>query len=281
MTATDFANLYVKQSEDEKITPYEDGIGFSIVRNYAPNTKYYKDGMKMFFHLRLKNDNSVAGSLDMVKEDKEYGGKYTIIMDDDYKKGTTGIDYFGNDDGFLFQSETKKIFYASENKNFTINEFVDLLVKNHLSDRLFWKRKNDYAISVFLKYFFWLSDKNYDRIQVMLDRHRPEQEKKYNKGDEKNIEPFFKYFYISKNILFSSLFIGFFASLLIPFLFCIEDFSLSNPTIILFFFLVLFLLEKISVWMNNKIEQFFKGRNNFISESMDYLYKNSFRIKIF
>jgi len=281
MTAADFANFYVKQNVDEKITPYANAVGLSLVRNYAKDLKFYKDGMKMFFHLRLNEDNSVTGSLDMVKKDKEYDDKYVIITDDKYKKGTTGIDYFDKEDGFTFRIESKKIFYALDNRSFTMNEFVDLLEKNHLSDRLFWKRKNNYAVNVFLKYFFWLSDKNYDQVQVMLDRHRPEQEKKYNKGDEKEFEPFFKYFHISKNILFSSLFIGFLASLIITFLFYIEDFSLSNPVIILFFFLVLFLLEKISVWVDKKLKQFFKGEINFISKLMDYLYKNSFRLKIF
>lgn len=276
MTSNEFVKLYAKSELDELVTPFTNGIGFSLVRKYKQGSEYYEDDKRLFIKLLLSDDNLVNGSVNMVDSDKEKTGSYRIATDNKYKKRVTNF-HFGNEEKIFLNDG--KVLYKSRELSFTINDFVEIMVNNHLSDRVFWRRKLNYLIDIFLKLIFWLSDKHYEKIDAMMEIHSIRRKDEHNKDDEKSIEPFFKYFFITKNILFSLLLVAFSFSILLTYLFCSRDFSMSNPSVILFFFLILFSIEKLSILLDKKIKAFFKKETNFIYQLHSYQFNESFKLK--
>lgn len=253
-------------------------MGFTLIRKYKEGSKYQKDDKRIFIRLYLMNEK-VNGGAEMVDTDKEGSNSYRFVKDSQYRKKVTNF-RFGMEEDITFDVDKNKIFYKSKKLFFTLNEFINILVNNHFSDRLFFRRNLNNIVKLFLRFIFWLSNKHYDHIKIMLEIHHLSQKDEYDKDDEKKIEPFFKYFYISKNILFSFFLIAFPLSLLLTSIYYIKDFSISNPTLILFFFLTLFIFEKLSVFLDKKIKAFFKKEVNFISRLHDSQFSESFKLKI-
>lgn len=297
MSKEDFLKLYIKQEADNAITLFDNEIGFSLIRDYPQNTLYYKDGRKMFIKLAILK-GKIFYSVDMTKPEQRNEEKisYTITEGNEYHKKVTNF-YSDNEEPYVFDEGIKKIVFPEKNKNFTLNEFIEVLVRNHLSDRLFSKRILNSISELLLKFIFWLSDKNYEKVRVSIDKYHFSRDNQPIKEDEKSIEPFFKYFYISKNTIFALLLFTFLLAILsaiFPNILCMRkiwpfgEFSLSNPFVVLFFFLILFLCEKFSVWLNNKIKEFFKDdrqsfqkkKINFIERLHNYQYQNKFNLKL-
>ena len=299
MNKEDFFKLYTKQENDNSITSFDSEIGFSLIRDYPKNTPYYKDGKKMFIKVAILK-GKLFYSVDMTKSEQinEEEKSYIISQGEEYpKKITNFYSVLDGKESFIFDQSTKKIIFKPKEKSFTLNEFVEILVLNHLSDRLFLKRILDSIVESVLKLLFWLSDKHYEKIQVSIDKYHFGRDNQPAKEDEKNTEPFFKYFDISKNTIFALLLFTFLLVILFaifPNILCIKkiwpfgEFSLSNPFVILFFFLILFSCEKLSIWLNNKIKEFFQDdkhsfqekKVNFIERLHNYQYQNKFELKL-
>lgn len=191
MNAQDFANLYIKQDVDEKVTFFNREIGISIVREYPKGTPYQKDGKKMFIKVAILN-NSLFYSVDMVKPEKRGEGYSYILVDGrEYKKNITNYisDNAGNE--FIFDQNLRKIIHVKTKKEFNINQFVDILEFNHLSDCLFWKRKFNYLASNILKIFFWLVEYHYDHLKTSMDLYHFKKGEKEFPTKEKESDPFF------------------------------------------------------------------------------------------
>lgn len=297
MNKEDFLQLYVKQEADNAITAFDNEIGFSLIRDYPKNTLYYKDGKKMFIKLAILQ-GKIFYSVDMTKPEKNSEDKisYTITEGNEYSKKVTNF-FSDNQEPYVFDESINKIVFPEKNKNFTLNEFIEILVRNHLSDCLFSKRIWNSMAELLLKFLFWLSDKNYEKVRVSIDKYHFSRDNQPIKEDQKSIEPFFKYFYISKNTIFALLLLTFLLAILsviFPDVLCVQkiwpfgEFSLSNPFVILFFFLILFSCEKFSIWLNNKIKEFFKNDEhsfqkkeiNFIERLHNYQYQNNFNLKL-
>lgn len=295
MNNEDFLKLYIKQDTDDLITPFSNEIGFSLIRNYPKNTPYYKDGKKMFIKVALLK-GKIFYSVDMTKPEQRQGElvNYIITEGEEYRKKITNF-FSDNQEPFIFNDGTKKIIFGPKNKSFTLNEFVEILVLNHLSDHLFFKRILNSIAGLVLKFLFWLSDKYYEKIQVSMDKYHFSRDNQSIKEDEKKVEPFFKYFYISKNTIFALLLLTFLLAVISVFfpntifmgrIWPFGEFSLSNPFVTLFFFLILFSCEKLSIWLNRKIKEFFekesfqKKKINFIERLHNYQYQNKFKLKL-
>jgi hypothetical protein len=297
MNKEDFLKLYIKQEADNAITLFDNEIGFSLIRDYPKNTPYNKDGRKMFIKLAILQGKTFY-SVDMTRPEQRNEEKisYTITEGNEYTKKVTNF-YSDKQEPYIFDETIKKIVFPAKNKNFTLNEFIEILVRNHLSDRLFFKRILNSVAEFLLKFLFWLSGKNYEKVRVSIDKYHFSRDNQPVKEDEKIIEPFFKYFYISKNTIFAILLFTFLLaifSVIFPDILCVRkiwpfrEFSLSNPFVVLFFFLVLFSCEKFSIWLDNKIKEFFKDdrhsfqekKVNFIECLHNYQYQNNFNLKL-
>lgn len=301
MKAQEFVNLYTQQEWDETITPFENEVGFSLIRFYPKNTLYYKDDKRMFIKVAIL-DRGLFYEVNMTKPEKRGETTGYVIKDgEEYRKKVTGF-MSSNDNEFAFDEASKKIVHIPTKKPLSLNEFIDVLEGNHLSDRLYFKRILNTLADRTLKVFFWLSDKHYEKIHVSLDRSRFTREHRADttKEELKSIEPFFKYFYISRNMIFGTLLLVFLLALLVA-LFptyiplghawhtLFGEFTLSNPLLILFVFLVLFTSEKISVWLNTSINRFLKPEQNhfakspkesFIAKLHDFQYHSKFNLKL-
>lgn len=287
MNSEEFKNLYSMKDSDESITPFTNEAGFSLIRKYPEGTSYHKDGRRMFIKVALL-ERGFFYEVNMTKpEKKEETTSYILTDGKEYKRKITN--FFSDDSEFTFDNTTKKVIHQPTRKSFSIDEFIEILVANHLSDRLFFKRIwNEFANRI-LKFLFWLSDAHYERVKTAIDKYR------YDKGEipspkeeKKNIEPFFKYFYISKNILFAILLITFPSAVFLGHLWAYGDFSLSNPSLVLFFFLILFSCEKFSIWLDKKIKEFImppkdfftEKKVNFLEKMHNYQYQNRFKLKL-
>lgn len=287
MDSEEFVKLYTRQDSDEIITPFQNEAGFSLIRCYPKDTPYYKDGRRMFIKIGAL-DRGFFYSVNMTKPEKRGESVDYVLTDgEEYRRKLTN--FFSDGSEFVFDKTTKKVIHQPSGKGFTMNEFVEILVANHLSDRLFFKRIWNELANRTLKFLFWLSDARYERVQTAIDKyHYDKGENPLPKDEKKNIEPFFKYFYISKNILFSILLITFPSALFLGYLWVYGDFSLSNPPLILLFFLILFLCEKVSVWLDRKIKEFImppkslfnERRINFLEKMHDYQYQNKFQLRL-
>lgn len=298
MTSDEFLKLYTKQNLDDSVTSFSNDVGFSLVRNYPKDTPYHKDGKKMFIKVAILNDGRFFYSVDMTKPEQREGQQigYIVSEGSEYKKKITNF-FSDTQEPFAFNENTNRIIFKPKNKSFTINEFVEILVLNHLSDRLFFKRILNSLVDKILVLVFWLSDKHYEKIRVSIDKYHLGRDNQPSKEDEKNVEPFFKYFYISKNTIFASLLLTFLLAILavlFPNTECLKniwpfgEFSLSNPFVVLFLFLILFSCEKLSIWLNKKIKEFFendsfsfkKKKINFIEHLHNYQYQNRFKLRL-
>src|SRR3989344_3344383 len=140
MSNDEFVKLYTKQDIDDSVSSFSNEIGFSLIRSYPKDTPYFKDGRKIFIKIALLKDK-LFYSVDMTKPEQREGEpvSYVIKEGEEYRKKTTNF-FSDNQEPFIFDDSTKKIVYQPKNKSFSLNEFVEILVLNHLSDRLFFKR---------------------------------------------------------------------------------------------------------------------------------------------
>lgn len=283
----ELTKLYTLQGSDESITPFQNETGFSLIRFYPKDTPYYKDGRRMFIKIAAF-DRGFFYSVEMTQPEKEGEmTNYIITEGKEYKRKVTN--FFSDGSEFAFDSTAQKVIHQPTSKSFTMNEFVGILAANHLSDRLFFKRILNELANRVLKFLFWLSDARYERVQTAIDKyHYSKGENPPPKDEKKNIEPFFKYFYISKNVLFAVLLITFPSAIFLGHLWKYGDFSLSNPSLLLLFFLVLFSCEKFSIWLDKKIKEFLmpqknhfaEDKINFMEKLHNYQYNNKFNLKL-
>lgn len=299
MDAQEFTNLYSKHDSDETITPFQNETGFSLIRNYPKDTQYQKDNLKMFMNIGVVESGLFYG-VDMTKPELR-GEKmeYIIIDSEKYKRKITNFLSDSRNPEFSFDSTKGEILHIKTNKILTLDMFVEILFTNHLSDRLYWKRKAGVLVNIILKGFFWLSDRHYEKVKVSLDKYYYERDNTPLPKVQESFEPFFKYFCISKNLIFTMLVTTFLIAILASVFPCkfplkslwtslFGDFLLSNPFVVLLFFLGLFSFEKLSVYLNTKIGDFLKPekqvfskrKENFIEKLHNYQYKNSFDLKV-
>lgn len=257
-----------------------------MIRFYPKDTPYYKDGRRMFIKIGAL-DRGFFYSVNMTKPEKRGESVDYVLTDGEgYRKKLTNFLSDGSE--FTFDNITQRILHQPTSKSFTMNEFMEILVVNHLSDRLFFKRILNEIANRVLRFLFWLSDSHYERIQTAIDKyHYGKGEVPPPKDEKKNIEPFFKYFFISKNVLFAILLVTFPAAIFLGHLWKAGEFSLSNPSLVLLFFLVLFSCEKFSIWLDKKIKEFImppkslftERKINFLEKIHDYQYQNKFNLK--
>lgn len=297
ITSELFFNLYQRTSKDEEIVKISDAPGITIIRKYDETTKYFKDGKKISVKFYIR-DGYINGGVDMAQKNEE--GGYTIYdSTKPYKHPYTNF-FFSKDENIVFNNNEQIIIIKRKNKiyKFNVNDFVDLLIKNHLSDRLFWKRKINKLKIYFLTFIFWSIDQKYDWINYYHKVHDKDKKLSLNVTNSINIElpaplaidPFFKYFNIYRKILFCCIFtitvvlyyfydkanccnsLNIFYSL-----FKAENFTITNPIFLFSFFIVLSLLHYLSAYLKAKIHD----KDGLIYKLHESSLNNSFSLKIY
>jgi len=262
ITSQILASLYNKKDDDENIFELTDKPGVHIIRKYKSGTKPAQDNRRMFITLYVKESGLVNGGVDMVEAKEEDGSGYSIVFDD--QKGNRNFlhkkyaNFFFDDGEEVFFDFNDQKILLRKNK-YSVNEFVDILVKNHSSD-MFRKSR----IMIFLKnYFileplFWLVGADYKDDNVRINFLLQERVTVYKESDAKVEavkEPFFKYFNIYKNTLV------FFSVMILNPLFWLsilsdtDHFNIANPFLLFTAFLFFAVLEKISDYLFLNIKQ--------------------------
>ncbi len=286
MNPQDFSRLYTKQPHDETVTPFQNEVGFSLVRSYPVGTVYHKDGRRMFIKIAVLKSGFFYG-VNMTNPQK-FGGSETVeyVITDGEEYGKKVTNFMSDGTEFVFDEASKTVSHQPTGKKFTLNDFVEILITNHLSDRLFWKRKKNAAASLILKFLFWLSDKRYDWVKTAVDKSEAKRTHVHSEEKEGDVDPFFKYFLISRNTLFLGLIIASLTAIVVERCKIVDEFTVANPLIVLAFFLFLSVCEKISIWLNTKIKEFFKPQQfyddkpNFIEKLHEYQFQNKFNLTL-
>lgn len=297
MNTDNLIDLYKKECFDETITKFENEAGFSVIRFYPKDTIYYEDGRRMFIKIGLL-ENGFFFEINMTKSIERNGKtEYIILHGDEYKGATTN--FFSDGEEFTFNEGTGKVVHLKTKKVFSLNEFINILEANHLTDRAYWGKKLRFLSNFLLEVVFWFADKHYEKVRVSMDRYTFARENNKQIYEEsKAIEPFFKYFRISKNLIFSVLSFSFLVLVLIlifwehiiPTLWpsSLGEFTVSNPVVILVVFLALFSAEKISVFLDKNINEFLmpnsnnfnKTKENLIEKMHNFQYQNKFNVSL-
>lgn len=277
----EFKALYAKQKRDLEVTSFaDDVVGFSLVRKYMENTEFFVDRNLMFIRIFLEGE-FVCGGVEMVSSKNHKDGRYFLIDTNKYKRKVTGF-LFGREEDIVFDLESKKIYSKKEKRSVSINEFIDILVKNHLSDKLSFKRKISVVVRMILIFIFWISDRKYDIMDFFQSDISRSQTQK---PAEKMIDPFFKYFKVSRNILLVLTVVIFLALLFLQHHMQSDSFSVSNPIFIFCFFALLFISEKISILLEMKIHECINDKEkkvNFIFRLHSFLHgygRHFFKLK--
>ena len=295
ITSEIFLNLYQRTSKDEEIVKISDAPGITILRKYDENTKYFNDGKKILIKFYLSN-GYISGSIDMVHKNED--GSFTSFdSSKPYKSHFTNF-FFNKSENIIFDEINQKIIIKRKNKKLSVNDFVELLIKNHLADRLFWKRKINKLKVYFLSFIFCLTGQRYDWLSYyhkIRDGDRKLYANQINKSDTDlpdilEIDPFFRYFKIFRKILF--IYIIFITIMLFYLfyqvniencylngfnsLFKIENLSIANPLLLFPFFISLFILHYLSSYLKKIINK----KDGFIHKLHESSLNYSFTMKI-
>ena len=252
MNSSELHGLYNKIDRDVSIYELNDYVGLQVIREYPSSFKKLL-GSKMFINFYLlEEDNKffIQGSVDIVKENKEYGASSWSI---ETSKGLIiqkPTNYsFRKSENILFIQGVNRIFF--KDKYFTVNEFIDILEKNHLKDMFLLSRFSNLIKIILLHILFFLVDSKYEKFKWIFKEGNLNPEEV--KPASKNPDPLFHYFFIYKNILglFMLLFIffSFYLSVKISY----DYFTVSNPFILIFALFLLYVLEKFSFWLHKII----------------------------
>lgn len=253
ITSNILASLYSKVEDDENIFELTDKPGIHIVRKYRRGTKPAQDNRRMFITLYVKEDGLINGGIDMVEAKEEDGSGYSIVFDD--QKG--GVNFLHKKYANFFFDEGERVSFDLNDQKillrknkYSVNEFVDILVKNHSSDMF---RKSRIMVSLknyfILEPLFWLAGADYKDDNVRMNFLLQEKVTVYKESDakiEEAKEPFFKYFSIYKNTLIFSIIMILNPLFWLSFLSGADHFNLTNPFLIFTAFLFFAILEKIS-----------------------------------
>lgn len=150
ITSKKIISLYTKK-RNEKVIALGDAPGITIIKPYPKNVPEKSD-FRMFVRFYLLENNIVHWGVNMIEQDTGY------IRED--KKYLTSFSLEPSD-WIIFDVSNNKIMIKRwlRRHKFTVNQFVDLLTKNHLKNRNINMIVREKIKIYFLQLIFWLVDK--------------------------------------------------------------------------------------------------------------------------
>lgn len=243
---------YTQHPDDQEITSFTHGDGFSILRSYPKKFGISRRDAKMLIRLFFSN-GKFEFSIVVTRKNPE--GTFDILSPLKYQVRNITSNF--DKPIYQFNPKTYRIINVLSRKEFGVNSFIDeVLVKRHVSGK--WLASFSRGLSkLILILVFWLTGNIYDSNEVFKVRFSgryPSDAKEYKLGgrevhfDIKRFEdPFFKRFYFHNNLLFA------FSTMVIGISFYVYhkkhhvfDFNVANVSTIICAFIVLYALEFIS-----------------------------------
>lgn len=248
ITSSRIHSLYNQIERDNHIFELSDYPGIQIVRKYQASSKGLVD-KRMFIRFALLSEEGqwhVEGGVDIVKnKGSEQGSGWTI----EFPKGTfvqRPTNYnFGKSEEIYFDTKQSKIIF--KNRNYSLNEFIDLLEKNHLKDMFLWSRITSIMKLCFLHIVFFLSDSRYKKFNYIFNKQENLSTLKEDvRPASEKADPLFHYFYIYKNLLGFTILVSLVPLFIISTYLPDSYFTVSNPFLLFSALFMLFFLEKMS-----------------------------------
>ena len=168
------SDLYIRSNDDENVFALIDSIGINIIRKYKKDTIPARKNYRMFIRLFITATNTVRGGVDVVKDnsDESNPGFPLVFEEDDtliniFRRKYTSFTIDGKEK-IEFSSKTNEIIFR--NREFSINQFVELLVYNHVHDMFFRSRILNYLKNFFvLEPAFYLANLNYRDLKTRFN----------------------------------------------------------------------------------------------------------------
>lgn len=254
ITSSYIHGLYTKIQRDEYIFELNDYPGIQIIRKYESSLKDMLE-KRMFIHFHLREENNewhVEGGIDVVKnKTNEKDNGWTM----EFPKGVLSQKptnyFFGKSENILLDTNGDKVVF--KNTKYSLNDFIDLLEKNHLRDMFLLSRFTNLTKFGFLHILFRLCDSRYKKLNYIFNRkeHQTNLQQEVIEAPSKQSDPFFKYFFIYKNMIGTAIILSltplFYLSICLP----SSYFTISNPFLLFSVLLYLFFLEKLSNFLFN------------------------------
>ncbi len=244
-------NSYTQHPDDQEITSFTHGDGFSILRSYPKKFGISRRDVKMLIRLFFSN-GKFEFSIVVTRKNSE--DRFDILSPLKYRVRNI-VSNFDNPT-YQFNPTTHRIINVLSREEYNIEKFVDkVLIKKHLSANFFAPLKR-YLSKQILRTVFWLTDNKYDFIETektrlrgwySIDEKNVTEQTKTVPHPESTIHPFLKIFKIPKNLLFVSSIIIVAVSTWLYIKYSYKfDLDLSNVSTIIYIFILFFLLEFIS-----------------------------------
>ncbi len=259
ITSNNLFNLYTRGSRDEDVFKIDEGgVGLQIIRKYKTEQK---EDVLMFISFYLKDEIVVGGVKRVKSPNVDEHKSYQIIFND----GKDYLNYhFNKSDNVKFDFSKQKILFSK--KEFSLNDFIDLLENNHLRSVSFSGNIKEILFKTFDKLFpFFLPKGNIYNIQG-VERSRADMPK----------DPLFEYFYIDKRYLFLLFLIGLYPLFRLSQFLNPNWFTITNPFLLFLVLVIFFLLEILTNFMYKNPDLLFELRWKLLS----WLSSNNFKLKI-
>ena len=178
----------------------------------------------------------------MVSKDEMFGGWKIETNDGLFRKPSNFS--FREQEDVVFDTAAERVIF--QKKKYSIDEFINLLERNHARDMFFYSRIANLFKLVFLHVLFFLVDKKYKRFDYFWEEGKTSVQTREQKTSIEGADPFFHYFNIYKNLLGIAIIVllpllGYFSLILTT-----NYFSVSNPALLFGAVAFLYLLDKAS-----------------------------------
>lgn len=249
MTSNEIHQLYTKDIRDDHVFPVNGGVGLQIVRKYKSKKtpEHYRMFIKLYFKL-VNNVWYVEGGVDTVENTTDHSSGWRIIFNEKFYFQKPTNYYFGSKENIIYNPNSKTI--TLKKKEHTVTEFVNILEKNHMRDMFLFARIKQFFVLCILHILFFLVDSRFD-LSKHLWKNRESQLK--TEEEQKVVidspDPLFHTFDIYRNLLGFFLFLILYPIYLVSTILDKNYFTISNPFLIVVGLLLLYVLEKISIWL--------------------------------
>lgn len=239
-------NLYNPKPND-KVVDFVEGNGFSLVSDYPEG----REGRSVFVRVFLDKDNKeyLAGDVMMVDSTESLFGGHSI-SDNNHPSGKVTNFNFNSEDDFIFK-EGRVFNKKFKNKSLGLNEFVDILIRNHNTDKNVKFRFKYRLVSSLVKFIVWLVDIDFNKIDVFELKNSMNVQIKGNK-EKGTQEPFLRYFNVPKNMFTIFVFIVFFLSII--FWNCLKYIEVTDIRVVICSATIFMLMDWLSRFINSFLE---------------------------
>jgi len=236
--------LYTKTHRDEELFPLTDQWGVQIIRRYDGSDGVLSD-KRMFINLYIYKDDihTVGGNINVVSR-ADSASNWRIYFPSGYVFVKPTNYGFGPSENVRFDTDNDRILF--KDMSYTLNQFVDLMEKNHRRDMFWLSRILNLCVFGLLYVLFFFKDELYEMGEYIFTETHSIPVGRQKKPERDLADPIFKYFDVYHNLLGVAAIVALIISVILSYRIPYNYFTVSNPVIVLSALLIMYLLDRVS-----------------------------------